>query len=878
MAAIINNAKSAISGTIRGVGSVLDLPSNLLRAGVQRTWNTLPCTDSAFVKNFLENRSFVTRVLAKTGAVYAGTAALSAVTGISILSLPVIAVGAIGLRATRITEKTGQGLPSDPKTPLRETAQKISTFKTHQRISAEWDPAIIPNRIAQQARTNATNNINELPSGQPKTSAEWKIHTNLQMQSLIQNASIASTLFFIHSSRLGLEINNSELVKIIQETLAPEGNLWTAYMKHLGKDLGWFQSMRAAIWYFLSYTLGIIPNSIETFMTNVLKEIRLNFEDKTRISHLESGINLLLNQINMFLEVYNSATKAYANDKEPRGDIHFYRQEAIQRLGGTSLEQLCEDFSTTLVNEFFPRIPFFETLKQNIVFGWFFEILDALLGGAINFIGRRIVKWNLPSAVQTLVEKGVDATSPSNLPFTTAITETITELLQDLHDSPSMDTSSPPFKPPKLPEVIEKLLKTLDLTEEKDNPLDTQNKVRKRLKKHEDGSLTWLGLDKVWNKIISNKFQETMLDGGHALIAYTADNTEKILSKVLQLSNKPFELTATVSQEQYKETYIKLEKTANKTFKKVIRAGLGGVPYEQQKGAFRKLYDQEKRLVSASVDEFSDCVMALEQANIQNEPDTLLIHLNHYAEALKNFVNCSFATQASTSTPEVKDAFYDSFHPLYREIPKLADKVLQIQEMEGQRERQALIANQLHKIITALTVLNAHSTNPRIYGAQLEIIKQNLPQNAQEFYSLDASVRQLCADLQAFEWAQKKGVALERHTGALRATIARFIHQAQTASQIYHQGRQHSQLILNQKIQELNEETQRIRSIEQTIQPARVESPFIVSSAANGLIASAATPLVMGVLKRAHQFVTQKDIYDAASRIVMRSVVDTYKK
>lgn len=848
--------KNATNGVFRAVGAVLDAPSELLRFGARKTWSKIPYASSRPVENFLET-SFLTRSVAKVGTALGGAYAFSTLAGLPLLSAPVAAAAAIGLRATRLNQYTGKNLPADPKTPLLEAAQKIASFKIRQ-------SSIDPRHPVPEAT--------QAPPMAPlsHSSRNSRDETDRELQTLIQNASISSTILFIHANRLDLPIDSAAITNIIQDTLTPGGTLWSAYMKHLGKDLGWFQWIRACIWYFFSYTLGIVPNSIHLFMTNVLKEVRTNLDDRNRIHYLETGINRLLQHIDLFLEAYNNATKAYAEAKEPRGDIHFYRNEAIQKLGGGSLEELCKQFSTTLVDEFFPRIPFFETLKQNAFFGWFFEILDFLIGGLINCVGRWIVKWNLPSAVQSLIETGIDATSPTNLPFTIAITEAVTELLRDLHDTPTMDVSPPPFEPKKLPEAIDKLLKALDLTGSKDDPLDTQKKMRNRLRKHESGSVYYLGLDKFGNRLLSRQLREALTEGGHALIGYISDNTEKIMANILKLSNYAFDQGANVTPEQYKRAYQTLEEQADRTFKKVINTALKGVPHSQNKTTFEQLFGLQQSAVTGFTDEWNECATAIANAYQQNNQPALLAQLNRYIEALHVFIDSCPAAQADTSTPEVKNAFYETYYPFFAEIPKLADQILQTQERQGQCDRYARIIAQLQRLANSL----GNDANP-----DLAAIQSNIPVDIDATNELQAKLRALRAAQEALSSARQNSVLnVGTHQQAVRAAIASFQTLVRRELQTYQQNQRQSHAQFQQAIQGLQSETQRIRQLAEAIQPARVEGDFIGLRALKSVAAWRATPLVIDVFKRAHQFITNQDIYDASTRILMRSVVDAYKR
>src|SRR5688572_26517439 len=174
------------------IKSTLDLPSNALRGVANKAWSLLPDRASHAIENFVDNRSWVTRSAIKA----TGTVAVAA-SGALLCAGAVATAGPLGLaaaagagalvggRAMRINNlKTGQGLPSDPKENLLVTAHKIALFQS----GASPDVA----RPAPAA---------PLPSIDRASQARI---TDRNLQSFIQNASIATTITLVHTACLGL--------------------------------------------------------------------------------------------------------------------------------------------------------------------------------------------------------------------------------------------------------------------------------------------------------------------------------------------------------------------------------------------------------------------------------------------------------------------------------------------------------------------------------------------------------------------------------------------------------------------------------------------------------------------------------------------------
>ena len=452
------------------ITSILNFPSDAMRTVGHKVWNLCPSSTARKVENFTSNRSWVTRTLAKASLpAVVGGALYCAATGPA--GLVAAGVGAVITgRATRVTNLwTGLNLPGEPKADLLQTAHTLAIYDSRCTkktvVQTEGTPAVASPKIGAPAVDKA---------------AQMRA-TDQFLQAFIQNASIATTITVIHTTCLGLTIDPVVMPKIIFEASLPDANLWDVYMKHLGSNLTTFQWVQANVWFFFTYSLGVIPNSVKTFMTNVLKEGRSNFSDPAHNSNLDQVLRNVLAQLSSFLDVYNSATKEYAHAERLEGDVDVYRKAAIERIGGKNLETLTQEFCTTLVDQFFPRIPFFETLKQYALIGWAFTILDYLIGGAINWMGRGILKCQLPGIAKQLIETGIDSTNPTNLPFSIAIANALTQLFIELENTPQVIAETQFLQLEKLPAVIEKFLETLELNGSRENPLDTQEKLKAQL-------------------------------------------------------------------------------------------------------------------------------------------------------------------------------------------------------------------------------------------------------------------------------------------------------------------------------------------------------------------------------------------------------------
>ncbi|HEV7736168.1 MAG TPA: hypothetical protein VGO47_02200, partial [Chlamydiales bacterium] len=855
----------------------------------------------------VNERSWLTRSAIKA----AGTAA---VTGGALLCAGAVTTNPIGLaaaagagaliggRATRINNlKTGHGLPSDPKAPLLETAHKIALFQSGA-SPAEARPAF----IAPLPSVDRTEQIRT---------------TDRNLQAFIQKASIATTITLVHTACLGLPIDPAALPRIIREASQPNANLWNVYMQHLGNQLTTCQWIRACFWFFLSHSLGIIPNSIKTFMTNVLVEGRRNFSDPTQIAHLDKGLRILLDQVSSFLDVYNGATRKYANALDLEGDVDFYRREAIARFSGKSLETLTQEFCTTLVDQFFPHIPFFETLKQYSLIGWAFTILDYLIGGVINCIGRRILKCQLPKIAQSLIETGIDSTNPTNLPFSIAMMNAITQMFRDLEQMPQTIAQDPILKPEKLPAVIEKLLDTLELNGSRKNPLDTQQKIKEQLN-HMDNS-SWM--QSMIREQERDQLRKTMLDGTHVFITYLSQNTEQLFGNVLNLLNSTFVEAIQPTPLDYANAQEGLDLAAQRAFNKLINDSLQGVPIDLQREYYQELYTQYKASTDAMIAQLNVCQQNLIEASTA---DRRMQGLEEYAAAIKHLTGHPATHKAPLAGSSVTNAFYEAFHPLHKELPGIADQLLNLQALIKEQQRNQTVETHLTEIDSTLGNLAANPEQ-RFANAIPTTLRQSLSQidrtatrfTQQQITEIQTRITRIDVLIGALETTKASMKRLQEQKAAKQVErpwldrvpslsgIAKGPSPADIDILLHIAEQQHSQnlqqlqtsigelraqirpmigeqtpltrsnlLILTNRIDALQRKTMHVTEINRAIQPARVEiNPFIAREGYK-LAAKITTPYAMKFFKKVLHFITMKDPYDASRRIMMQTFIDAYRR
>ncbi len=888
------------------VTPILNFPSDVLRAVGRKIGNMSPSGTVRRVENFVNNRSWVTRTLAK-----ASVPAAILYVGSGPVGLLAAGVGAlITGRAIGVDNLwTGQKLPKEPKAALLETAHTLAIYESRN------------TRIASPSQSSPSGPASEIGMPSVDKAAQMRI-TDHYLQAFIQNASIATNITLVHTGCLGHPIDPVVMPKIILEASAPNANLWDVYTKYLGKNLSTLDWLRAHFWFFLTYSLGVIPNSVNTFMTNVLKEGRKNFSDPTQIVHLDQMLRNVLDQVSSFLDVYNGATKAYANAVAPTGDVDSYRRAAIEQFSGKSLDTLTQEFCTTLVDQFFPHIPFFETLKQYPLIGWVFTILDYLIGGVINCLGRNILKCLLPNVAKQLIETGIDSTNPTNLPFSIAIANALTQLFIELENTPQAIAETPLLQPEKLPAVIEKFLDTVDLNGSRENPLNTQDKIKKQL---DSMNNSWLHRS-WWRGKKRNILREAMISSTHTFITHLTKNAEELFANVFGLLNSPFIETRQQTQTDYTNAMEGLDLAAQRAFHKLIHDFLQEAPIELQREFYEQLYAQYKTATDETIQQLLRCQQNLLAAQTT---DRRIEAVDQYAQTLKHFTSNTSINQAPLAGQGVINAFYEAFHPFHKELPTMTTQLLGLQGLLQQHQRNHTVGDHLAQIDATLVKLIenpeehaiTHATPDTLRQALDHIAKTSSPFTAEHLRQIHLQIDALEAMLGTLEtnrqtkkqldqqrasqqryiappWLTRapslaklmKGTpvaeidrlreaAEQEHTQTLdqlQRTIAQFRTHIAPMIGIQTPLTQQNSDRLNRQIRELQQKTVALSAINQSIQPARVEIHPFMRRVAHREIAKRGTPYAIDFFQKVLHFITMKDPYIASTRIGMKAVINAY--
>jgi len=570
-----------------------------------------------------------------------------------------------------------------------------------------------------------------------------KIETDKQVDLLVKNSSLFTTLLFIHTNRLGFEQTdavNLAYREILKEKIeSPDESLWGLYMKHLGGDLSFFQKIRAGFWYFLTYTIGVIPNTVESFVKNVIGEFRKAVESSNP-TQLNTVFKTTIEQLTILLQLYEDSATQYvegANNPDRVGwKLTQYQKMAIDKLGDPLLfdkinaeqkpgedigkkmmTELCKGLTLNLVDQCFPQVQFFENLKKTTLFGIrigiVFDFVEWLIGGIINFFAREMTKYYLPANVQSLIELGLDKTLPGQYSFKIAIANSLEQQVNEFKEELK---TLPATKPARLVQsseiegLADRIMTTLKLKLLGEEP--ERAKVRQFLNDRSPG------------RTIPEEEEELriiLIEGVQQFIYHYSkkpEKMEKLFGNLLEQSNKGFKVDRTVhTAVHYKKAFDGLitateqlleeavEEGVKKEFKhidqKTIKEFMEGVKDNNGRIVNEGIYDIQQKKGKYSFETLSSiCAQMTARLEARNpdEGTLLLQELDHYVEILNEFGTHSKSMDIDLYPDAVQHGFYKTFHPIYQNSIALAEQAIAIQQPQIQYDKQMKLFHRLDEI------------------------------------------------------------------------------------------------------------------------------------------------------------------------------------
>jgi hypothetical protein len=474
-------------------------------------------------------------------------------------------------------------------------------------------------------------------SRQVDPQVEWnrqkqQIQTNAAKDRLIANIAAYTSADFIFIKRLGLprrSADGSNIVMQIAELASRQcdgkyPNLWDTCMgclKQNGIRLTTIQWIRAKFWYFLSDTIGIVPNTFKEVGKSILKYLRGGVQPK----QLPIDIARFIAIADSFLEKYKSAMKQYADAGQlgcpaNTGGLADYQRNMVdelgeaglveiaknhrkpgQNLGKVIIQDLCKEFVEAVVNdpEIFPSIPFFQKLQnisfKGIRFGAFFDPFAWVFGGIFNWVGKKIIKAYAPDIVQDIVKKGLYQVMPGNFTFKIAVANSLKAQIETLDIQFRLGIPTQPLrfiKNRKLNDVISKLLEILELTARKGNAASLRHTFRE-LEERENPTLANNQQLEEARKT-NQDLNDALIEGAQFLIEHYTKNPEaleQLFEKLFELSNEAFHSGARVdTEEQYRHASDSLQAATKTLIGKLVEKTIREKAHGEDQDTIDKIF------------------------------------------------------------------------------------------------------------------------------------------------------------------------------------------------------------------------------------------------------------------------------------------------
>lgn len=496
---------------------------------------------------------------------------------------------------------TSSSFPKDPYEELRKMDEEIREFERIQR-NLPVNPAPPTKEIPSDLLPNPTHAIQAAA-------------TDSELHKLTQHGTSFGVLYAMHWA-IGLHEGDQNIESIFEMTRRSVSQPGTQkpslkeliFEKH--KSLTLIQKITVHFVYFVCTFHKFFEKTINAYADAILKEMRTRLGSALLMSSDGSNqpqlVSDLIEKSANFLEIYREQIRAHGKGlpivyedgrKILYPTLNQRKEHAVDLFLGKSLENLCNEVSSTIVEKMAPTIEY----KKG----------GTWINPLLNKIVRYFLKNNLPDIMKSVLEKSNKQIKPHKLPFITAIMHTIIDQLSDLQTVLNDNTLEiPPGQFPgteNLPEFVGKLLEVLEYGE---NP--TQQQIIQISKQQELGKST--------SQELIKKIEEPLLKSLNILLHHItkAENTEKMFTKFFELSNIPFTESQALSQTTVDHLNEDLLELAGQVFDKIVQDAAkeearGGMDYEKTKPYIEKQFSSRKEGIQTILTQLEQKSIALQR-------------------------------------------------------------------------------------------------------------------------------------------------------------------------------------------------------------------------------------------------------------------------
>ncbi|PIS03032.1 MAG: hypothetical protein COT85_03110 [Chlamydiae bacterium CG10_big_fil_rev_8_21_14_0_10_42_34] len=555
---------------------------------------------------------------------------------------------------------------------------------------------------------------------------DWKEKKEQNTQILIQKVSAFSALLQMRDGSGVDDKNNLTLMNLVKRATESESpqSLWNLFIEEYNPKLTFFQKIKAGWYYWAYYQTSLINNTVSAYLESFLSNLTDDLSKEN--SNTRSALfRKFLDNTNQFLINDLKATKDFAYETGD-GDLDDYRNRAIDRHLGISIQELCKAFSEKRVDQDSPNVSFFATLQKIPVLGRIFKLFELIIN---RYVIQKLMKSAiLPAALESVVVNGLKATEPQNLPFAISITKFLIsrfeQLKVQLAKESGLDNKAKVFPgTEKLSATIAHLQKVISL-----EPFQTAHELRKKIEELDN---KWM-LDKKLDQVI----EQGIVDAGNILFNYLNDAAKsgELFAHVLELSAAPFsgeEKDPDLLIAEYEGEQLKLEKLAEEVLGSIISTAVDKIisvdKSDNAKAIATASFEDKQIIALRTMDELNALCMKINEkidqsANGLSENNNVHPEIASFFQVMQVFANRKeIQDPVDKLKPKQRNHIWKKTTPIYEKTVQINERMIRLQELQDQYASYTVVEKKLTSILEILASIKEqfhenprHSLNPLI--------------------------------------------------------------------------------------------------------------------------------------------------------------------
>jgi hypothetical protein len=497
----------------------------------------------------------------ETAMEVAGTATAAATNYAQETVTPVVQAATEVVRAHQRGETVvvaGQRIASDNSVnfsaPLTRRGDNAGVDRTLSRIKTEH-PADVVGKLPDGFSLDATRERPPLSPAEQEAFRHSQDLSNQEMKLLSTNIARVAPLQFFMGLFNVQETDPNALVEMVQQMSSKHKSPLTIFLRRYKSQLSiWKRLFAYLICYPLDWLLSsrIIPRTVDAYMKQIFSEMRKNLGGGKWAENGQLNDALIRDLIEL-IEKYRAVTLEFAHDTSSNApSLDARRKEAMEKLFDEKMSKVYKQFSRTLLTHLAPKeVHYFAPTQQPFI-GSIRRWCNKVIHSVVRFFLRVKV---LPNALAAISSQAESAVKPYNRPFAHAVTQALAEQTEAMLVKIDQEALEP--KPTPIPgtEHLPELVRALQ------GAVVLRGVSRAELLSQEREA----GARSDFDREVSDGICDSVVSSVHMLAAYLIDPVanETIFSNMLNLLNRPFTATSSVSEAEYANVQEELERNMN---------------------------------------------------------------------------------------------------------------------------------------------------------------------------------------------------------------------------------------------------------------------------------------------------------------------------